>query len=191
MPLAKLTATLLTEELPEIGRSSRPSSPWSSLSVLQTSPIRLRTLSGNYTSKIPVLVGNSLRSQSFPFYSDFGDELDNVEQDATLRFADPKPTLKELHADGHKINQGIDEEDSGLGDNAEVWDEYWTEAKECDRELINELNGSLDVLLIFVRIGFQSYDLVLINLVLGWSVLCCSSRTAHRVLQDAAARQPG
>lgn len=142
--------SLLTEELPKIGPSSRPSSPWSSLSgVLQTSPVRWRSLSANYTSKIPVLVGNSLRSQSFPFYSDFGDEPDTVEQDATLRFADPKPTLKELHADGHKMNQGIDGEDNGLGDNAEVWDEYWTEAKECDRELINELNGSLDVLLIF------------------------------------------
>ncbi|CAG8539595.1 11152_t:CDS:2, partial [Acaulospora colombiana] len=159
---AKLTAPLLKEGLPQIGPSSGPSSPISP--VLLTSPVRLRSLSGNYASKIPVLVGNSLRSQSFPFYSDFGDEPDSFEQDASLRFADPKPTLKELHADGHKMNQGIDGEDSGLGDNAEVWDEYWTEAKECDRELINELNGSLDAGLfcaVLTALLIESYKMLI------------------------------
>jgi hypothetical protein len=140
--MPSLTASLLTEELPELGSSSAPTSPWTSLSA------RSRTLSSGYASKIPVLAGQTIR---YRYYSDVEDEEPFVEQTVPLRFADPPPTLKELHADGHKITQGIHEEDSGLGDNAEVWDEYCVEAKECDQELITELNGSLDVLLIFVE----------------------------------------
>ncbi|KIM20206.1 hypothetical protein M408DRAFT_79644 [Serendipita vermifera MAFF 305830] len=70
-------------------------------------------------------------------------------EQAGLRFSDPPPTLKELHSDGHKLNEGISGDDDGLGDNAEVWNEYVAEAEEYDTELITELNGSLDVLLIF------------------------------------------
>jgi hypothetical protein len=145
--MPSLTASLLTEELPELGPSSVPSSPWTSLSGVLQSP-RSRTLSSGYASKIPVLAGQTTR---YRYYSDIEDEEPFVEQTVPLRFADPPPTLKELHADGHKITQGVHEEDSGLGDNAEVWDEYCAEAKECDQELITELNGSLDVLLIFVE----------------------------------------
>lgn len=101
----------------------------------------------SYTSKIPVLAGSS-RYQAFQFYSDIGDDQKS-EGDIPLRFADPPPTLKELHIDGHKLNHHLDQEISGLGDNADVWEEYCNESAVIDRELISELNGSLDVLLIF------------------------------------------
>lgn len=184
------TASLLTEEVTELGHSSRPSSPWSSLSGVLRSP-RSRTTSGGYASKIPVLAGQqTLQYQSFRHYLDVDDEDEEpyVEQTAPLRFADPPPTLKELHADGHKITQGT-HEDSGLGDDADVWDQYCSEAKEYDEELMNELNGSLDVLLIFVE--YLVHSLVSTKSGTGRIVLRCSSGSDYRVVQDATTRPSG
>lgn len=153
MPSSSLRATLLTEDLPidSLGRPSRPTSPWSSLSsILQNGVLAGRTLSRTgYTSRIPVLAGSPARYQPDHFYSDIGDEEELFEEGIQLRFSDPPPTLKELHAEGQN-NQGINGDDDKLGDNAQVWNEYVAEAEEFDTELISELNGSLDVLLIFV-----------------------------------------
>jgi len=155
--MASLRASLLAEDLADLVHPSRPSSPWSSVSsVLQGGVLgQARTLSGGYASRIPVLASNSARHhQSFQFYSDIGDEEElYYDQNARLRFADPPPTLN------HKVAQGISGDDVGLGDNAEVWDEYVEEAKEYDEELINELNGSLDVLLIFVSCPTDPFKL--------------------------------
>jgi hypothetical protein len=152
-----LTSSLLSEELP-IQSPSRPTSTWSfSGGIIPNSfpprrPPPKRSSTG-WASKIPVLAGSAGRNNGynpFKFYSEIGDSEEELLQDVRLRFADPPPTLKELHADGKKLTEGFDEEDNGLGDNAAVWDEYVEEAKENDAELMKELNGSLDVLLIFV-----------------------------------------
>lgn len=153
--MSSLAAFPLTEEVPELGSVSPPLSPWSTLSTRPRSRSS-RTISNGYTSKIPVLSG---RYNSSSYYADPEEDAILVEPVAPLRFADPPPTLKELHAGGHKITQGLPshEDNSDLGDNSPVWDEYCREAEDCDRELINELNGSLDVLLIFVRSFFLPY----------------------------------
>lgn len=163
IPMSSLSASLLTEEFPALGPTSRPSSPWSTLSSIfqqRGRPYhnRTRTLSANgssWSSRIPVLAGLSNRQASYRFYSDIGANDDEIiqEEDIRRRFADPPPTLKELHADGHKMAQGLEDEGtSGIEDDQPFFEQYITEAKECDQELITELNGSLDVLLIFVEL---------------------------------------
>ena len=126
-----------------------------------------RTLSGGYASRIPVLAGSPARyNPPFRFYSEIGNEEDLPEPQ--LRFADPPPTLNS------KI-LGINGDDDGLGDDAEVWDEYVAEAKEYDTELVDELNGSLDVLLIFVSCSKVSPMLINDHLI-GRIILCGTSR---------------
>lgn len=167
--MPSLRPSLLAEDLPPLGPPSRPSSPWSAISsVLREGVLGERTLSGGYASKIPVLAGSPARyNPPFHFYSEIGDEEDMFEH-ARLRFADPPPTLNS------KIF-GINGDDDGLGDDAEVWDEYVEEAKEYDTELIGELNGSLDVLLIFVS---RSRDplLLVTDYLVGRIILCSPSR---------------
>lgn len=152
--------SLLTEELPALGAISRPSSPWSTLSnIFQGRRVRsptatrgvFRAHSGSWSSRIPVLAGAPNRYPSYGFYSDIGADdatiLHADEGGVRKRFDDLPFSLKE------KMTQGVEGETNGLGENIDdaVWDNYVEEAKECDLELITELNGSLDVLLIFVE----------------------------------------
>ncbi|KAG8828082.1 hypothetical protein FRC19_009938 [Serendipita sp. 401] len=140
------------EERPKISLQrlkSSSSSPYSPGGLSSISSVLLRGRTFSHASKIPVLAGSARNQTNFKFYSDIGDDEQVVEEQVPLRFSDPPPTLKEIHSDGRRISQGVEGEEDELGDDAEVWEEYCKESREIDHELITELNGSLDVLLIF------------------------------------------
>ncbi|KAG8834557.1 hypothetical protein FRC17_008391 [Serendipita sp. 399] len=141
-------------KLPQRQLRTSSSPPYSPGGLSSISSVLLRGRTFSHASKIPVLAGSARNQTAFKFYSDIGDDEQVEDEQVPLRFSDPPPTLKEIHSDGRKISQGVDSEADELGDDAEVWEEYCRESREIDHEITTELNGSLDVLLIFVSALF-------------------------------------
>lgn len=131
-----------------------------------SSPITVTSGSGSLrSSRIPVL-SDSIRYPSYRFYSDIPrgesstlvDDNDDPDPSTLLpsRFSDPPPTVKELHAAATSADtQGKERfpPHHGISEDSKVWTEYVNETTAHDHELISGLDGSLDVLLIFVRVA--------------------------------------
>jgi hypothetical protein len=166
-----MSSSLLQEDFYEL-HPSRPASPWSTLSSIfySSGPPSYKPRAYSHTqrpsdpntytwaSRIPVLAINSTRRDCF--YSDIRpggsstvgeSEFERGVESEPPRFSDPPPTLKDLHAEASgKRSSGSRNSGRGIGEESRVWREYVDESEEWDREMIKGLDGSLDVLLIFV-----------------------------------------